>query len=344
MGANVFGQRFQLMSFGESHGVALGAVIDGCPAGVIFDEELLRREMGRRRPGQSALTTSRQEADEVEILSGVYEGRTLGTPIAVMVRNRDQRSPDYATIAQQPRPGHADDVWKEKFGHSDPRGGGRSSGRETLSRVIGGALARMFLRQEVPPLHVLGMTSQVGDLLLTEEDRRLLAAQDPASVNVDAHAARFPSLHAARAEEKILAAREAGDSLGGAAEIWITSPPKGLGQPVFHKLKADLAAAMMSVGATSAVEIGAGVEAGAARGQEFHVDAAGDVYGGIRGGIASGETIRVRVSFKPTSSIHDVAKKGRHDPFIVTRAVPVLEAMAWMVMADHVLWARTDRV
>lgn len=339
MSANIFGERFRLMSFGESHGPALGAVIEGCPAGVRFDEELLAKELERRRPGQSALTTARQEADKPEILSGVFEGRTLGTPIAVIVRNTDARSGDYSRIAANPRAGHADDVWKAKFGHGDPRGGGRSSGRETLSRVIGGAFAKMLIRELCPGLKVTAFTSAVGDIELSDDDRRKLHASD-----IDGFPARFPSSRAKEAEARILAAREAGDSLGGTAEIRIDGAPVGLGQPVFHKLKADFASAFFSVGATSGVELGAGVSARAQAGTKFHADAKGDVYGGIRGGISTGEAMLWKVHFKPTSSILDVAKKGRHDPFIVTRAVPVLEAMAWLVLADHLLWMKTDRV
>lgn len=337
MAANLFGQYFQLMTFGESHGPALGAVIDGCPAGVVFDESLLRAELAKRRPGQSQLTTARQEADEPEILSGLYEGKTLGTPIAVIVRNQNARSQDYAEIAKAPRAGHADDVWKMKFGHSDPRGGGRSSGRETLSRVIGGAFAQMYLKTAMAKVKVTAFTSQVADLSLTEKDRAALA-----SVDIESFPARFPSENAKLAEQMILKAREAGDSLGGTAEIWIEGLTAGLGQPVFHKLKSDLTAAVMSVGATSGVEIGAGFSASNAQGVAFH-HSSSEVYGGIRGGISTGEKIAMKVHFKPTSSILDVAKKGRHDPFIVPRAVPVLESMIWLVLADHTLWAKGDR-
>lgn len=336
MSANTFGERFKITSFGESHGPALGVVVDGCPSGLSFDEALLREELERRRPGQSGLTTSRNEADEPEVLSGVFEGKTLGTPIAVIVRNTDARSLDYKGMA--PRAGHADDVWKDKFGHSDPRGGGRSSGRETLTRVIGGAFAKMYARSQNSNLRVVGYTAQVGELTLSEFDRKNLL-----SVHVDDYPARFPSQKADDAKTMILKARENGDSLGGVAEIQIVAPPKNLGQPVFHKLKADLAAAYMSVGATSAVEIGEGVGVSEKPGTDFHKNPTGAVYGGIRGGISTGETITARVHFKPTSSILDVAKKGRHDPFIVTRAVPVLEAMTWLVLADHLLWAKTDR-
>lgn len=339
MSANTFGSRFRVTTFGESHGLGLGAVIDGCPAGVAFDEDLLRAELARRRPGQSALVSARAESDEVEILSGVFEGKTLGTPIAMLTRNRDARSEDYRELATAARTGHADDVWTSKFGLRDHRGGGRSSGRETVARVMAGAIARMFLAQAHPEVVARGWTSRVGDLELTPEERASVWSAD-----IDSFAARFPS--ASRGESAVRAieaAKAAGDSLGGVAELVLRGVPAGWGQPVFHKLKSDLAAAYMGVGATSAVEVGAGLEAGAARGSEFHGSGRGDVYGGIRGGLSTGEDIVVRVHFKPTSSMMDVAKKGRHDPFIVTRAVPVLEAMSWLVLADHALWSRTDR-
>lgn len=341
MSANTWGQRWLVTTFGESHGPALGAVIDGCPAGVAFNAELMQMHLHRRRPGQSQLTSSRSESDQAEVLSGVYEGKTLGTPIAVIVRNQDARSQDYKDVAQVPRAGHADDVWKAKFHHSDPRGGGRSSGRETLSRVIGGSIAEMFLSQAHPGLQITGWTSQVGDLALSLKDREKLI--DLNRLQVDALPARFPSEYGSQAQELIAQAKTAGNSLGGIAEICLKGVPSGWGQPVFHKLKADLAGAFMGVGAVSAVEIGAGVEVSRQRGIDFH-SGASEVYGGIRGGISTGEDIFMRVHFKPTSSILDVAKKGRHDPFIVTRAIPVLEAMAWLVLADHALWSRTDRL
>lgn len=339
MSANLFGSRFCVTTFGESHGAALGAVIDGCPAGVAFDEALLGREMARRRPGQSALVTARNEADAVEILSGVFEGKTLGTPVAMIVRNQDARSEDYREIAVNARIGHADDTWSAKFGHRDHRGGGRSSGRETVSRVMAGALAKMFLRSAHKEIDLRGWTDQVGDLELPAHEKESVW-----NAEIDSFAARFPSSSKGeQARTMIEKAKADGDSLGGIAEIAVRGVPKGWGQPVFHKLKADLAAAYMGVGATSAVEIGAGVASSETRGQEFHAKADSAAYGGIRGGLATGEEIRVRVHFKPTSSITDVAKKGRHDPFIVTRAVPVLEAMTWLVLADHALWSRQDR-
>lgn len=346
-GANSFGSRLILTSFGESHGVALGAVLDGVPAGVKWDEKLLLRELDRRRPGQSAVVSARGEADSPEILSGVYQGKTLGTPIAILVRNTDQRSIDYKAIAKKPRPGHADDMWRDKFGHSDPRGGGRSSGRETVARVMGGAVAKMILRHLAPKLQITGFARQVGPFELPASDLKSLS-RSKKEYRADGFVARFPSKSLqGEVENLLLNAKADGKSYGGVAEIWVDGLPRGLGQPVFHKLKADLAAAFMSVGATSAMEIGAGFLATEAEGSLFHAgdeDSSSQRYGGIRGGISTGERLVIRAAFKPTSSVLDVAKKGRHDPCIVPRAVPVLEAMTALVLADHILWRRTDRI
>lgn len=318
MSANQFGNRFVVTTFGESHGVALGVVIDGCPAGVHFDLDLLKADLEKRRPGRLKTTSSRNELDVPEVLSGVFEKKTLGTPIAVIVRNTDQRSEDYDQIQNQARAGHADDVWKLKFGHSDHRGGGRSSGRETLCRVIAGSVAQMCLQQMFPSLKVKTQITQVG----------------PLQVKAD---------NAAEIEALLLNAKAQGESFGGIAQIEIEALPAGLGQPVFHKFKADLAAAMMSVGATQSVEIGDFADV-SQPGTEFHSNQSQTQYGGIRGGISTGEKVIVQVTFKPTSSILDVAKKGRHDPCIVPRALPVLEAMARLVIMDHVLWQKTDRI
>jgi len=334
MSANTFGRRFSITTFGESHGPGLGVVVDGCPAGVKWNESLLQREMDRRRPGSSALVSARNEADLPELLSGVYQGLTLGTPIALLVRNKDQRSEDYNEIEAQlravgqgiARPGHADDVWRAKFGHSDPRGGGRSSGRETLCRVLGGAVAQMFLRPLLPAMEVRGVARAIGPF-------RVRSGED---------ARKLPEV-----EKLLIDAKADGKSYGGEVEITIEGVPQGLGQPVFHKLKADLASAFLGVGATAGVEIGEGFESADTEGSEFHSrEGRGETapYGGIRGGIATGAPIVARVAFKPTSSVLDIAKKGRHDPCIVPRAIPVLENMAWLVLADHVLWARSDRL
>lgn len=357
MSANSFGQRFVISSFGESHGPGLGVVIDGCPAGVVWNEELLLGELSRRRPGQkqrsgSVIVTDRNEKDQPEILSGVYEGKTLGTPIAMVTKNQDQRSDDYKEIAQNPRKGHADDVWKSKFEHSDPRGGGRSSGRETVSRVMAGAVAQMYLHEVAPGLKVTGFTRQAGPLELNNqelqkfEEQVLVELKDWRLRSADPYVGRFPSQERQEELERLLLeAKQEGKSYGGTAEIWIDGCPANLGQPVFHKLKSDLAGAFMSVGATSGFELGAGLSASQAEGSKFHAqEASTDRYGGIRGGISSGERIVCRVYFKPTSSVMDVAKKGRHDPCIVPRAIPVLEAMAYLVLADHMLWAKLDRM
>jgi chorismate synthase len=307
MSANLFGNLLKIMTFGESHGAGLGVVIDGCPANLEFDEAFLKCEMERRRPGIIAGTSARQEPDVVEILSGVFEGKTLGTPIAMLVRNQDARSHDYDDIKTSARPGHADDVWKKKFGHTDHRGGGRSSGRETVARVMAGAVAKMILKKLHPKLEIRGVVSEIAGQKMSEAEMQAF-------------------LQKAQAE---------GESYGGEATIFVHGMPEGLGQPVFHKLKADLASALMSVGATASVGIGDGADSAKQKGTEFH---AKNPYGGIRGGISTGEDLILKVSFKPTSSILDVAKKGRHDPCIVIRAIPVLESMVALVLADHALW------
>ena len=318
--ANQFGQRFTVTSFGESHGLAYGVVIDGMPAGVHYQESILVDFLNRRKPGQADYTTARQENDEPEILSGIYQGKTLGTPIAVVVRNKNQRSEDYDQIQNDPRIGHADDTWKNKFGHSDIRGGGRSSGRETLCRVIAGAFAKMLVNQKKSDVNVAAFSKKIAHFELTASGLT------------------------AEVKQFLVQAKDQGESYGGVVECVIQSPMAGLGQPVFHKFKSDLAAAMMSIGATVGFEFGSGFEATNQKGTEFHSKMDSGVYGGIRGGITTGENILFRVAFKPTSSIKDVAKKGRHDPCIVPRAVPVVEAMAWLVLADHMLWAATDKI
>ena len=340
--SNSFGTHFRITSFGESHGAALGAVIDGCPSNVIYREDVLLKELARRRPGQHGLVanqavSARQENDSPEILSGVFEGKTLGTPIAILVRNRDAKSQDYEKIAQNPRAGHADDVWINKFGHRDPRGGGRSSGRETLARVLGGSFARMFLSQTHPELKITAYTLKIGPFALTEIEQ--IQATE---INVDDYTSRFPSSRHLEVKQALQKIQAEGESWGGVAEVKVSGMPSSLGQPIFHKLKSDLAMAMMSVGATSAFELGEGMVAALKLGTETHTSE--KPYGGIRGGISTGEDLLFRVHFKPTSSILDVAKQGRHDPCIVPRAIPVLEAMTALVLADHVLWRRLDQV
>ena len=341
MSANTLGHLFRVTTFGESHGPALGAVVDGCPAGVEFDNAMLQTMLARRRPGQSDVVSDRAEPDAVEVLSGVYDGKTLGTPIAMCVRNRDARPEEYAEIEQKPRPGHADDTWRHKRGHVDPRGGGRASGRETVARVMGAAVARMLLSRVVPGIDVIGYARAIGPFALSDAE----AAAVDSTVDVDRHPARFPSdANAAAVRDLLTDAKRDGLSYGGIAELRLDRVPAGLGQPVFRKLKADLAGAFLGVGATAGVEFGAGFAAAAAEGSEFHRRDDAARYGGIRGGIATGEPIFARVAFKPTATVLDTARRGRHDPCIVPRAIPVLEAMAWLVLADHWLLAGSDRV
>lgn len=345
MSANSFGNRFCISSFGESHGAGLGVLIDGLPAGIQFDEALLRKDLERRRPGlykgdkNSEIVSQRNEADEFEILSGIFENKTLGTPIAVLVRNKDQRSEDYDHLKSHFRTGHADDLWLDKFQHRDHRGGGRSSGRETISRVIAGAFAKMFLQQVLPDLRTSCFANQIGPYLLNDEERTLALDFD-----IDTFPARFPSKNADEVFNALKVIQTENDSYGGVVELVIMNVPKGLGQPVFHKFKSDLAQGLMSIGATMGIELGTGQKSLNLKGSEFHQSANAANYGGIRGGITTGENIICRVMFKPTSSISDIAKKGRHDPCILIRAIPVVEAMSWIVLADHYLWARTDHI
>lgn len=332
------GQIFKVTTFGESHGPALGLIIDGCPAGVEFNLELLKANLQRRRPGQSSITTARQEPDEPEILSGIYQNKTLGTPICIVVRNQDQKSSDYDVVLAQPRVGHADDTWKIKFGHVDHRGGGRSSGRETVCRVIAGSVAQMLCQQIAPKIEVKSYSSQIGEFVLACEE-----TQDIWSLDIDKFTTRFPSQRDPGIVRFLELAKQEGESYGGVVETQVRGIPAGLGQPVFHKFKSDLGSAMLSLGAVTGFEFGDGFGGVSQKGSEFHHAMNSESYGGIRGGITTGDPLLFRVGFKPTSSIKDVAKKGRHDPCIVPRAVPVVEAMAWLTIADHLLWARLDR-
>jgi chorismate synthase len=336
--ANSFGHLFKFSSFGESHGAALGVIIDGCPGGLEFNMELLLHNLKRRRPGQSTVTTSRQEFDAPEILSGVFENKTLGTPICIVVRNHDQKSHDYSQIKNEPRIGHADDTWTVKFGHIDYRGGGRASGRETLCRVLAGTVAQMLCEKLVPEIKVKSYSSQIAHFKLTNEEKKNVW-----NLAIDDFVTRFPSPVINEKITRLLeSAKIEGESYGGTVETQVLNAPAGLGQPVFHKFKSDLAAAMLSVGASTAFEFGEGFFSTESKGSEFHSQINSDNYGGIRGGITTGDAISFAVGFKPTSSIKDVAKKGRHDPCIVPRAVPVIEAMTWLVLADHLLWRRLD--
>lgn len=362
-GANTFGSRLAVTTFGESHGPALGCVVDGVPAGVEWDEDLLRTELRRRRPGGRG-ASPRSEPDEPELLSGVHwpgkvrhpmtgefspPGVTIGTPIAILIRNKDARPEEYE---QKPdRRGHADEVLRQKYGTPLPSGGGRSSGRETVARVAAGAVARMIatsipraLRTEAfKTVRVEAFVSRVGSVGLSEEER---AAFDHQTLTDDCHPQdayplRFPSSKADDALSLVEYLGSKNDSIGGEVTLWIDHLPVGLGQPTFRKLRSDLGQAALSIGAVTAVEFGAGFSAGEASGSGFH--GLGNGYGGLRGGLSDGSRIELRVAIKPPSSIGSFAKTGRHDAFLPPRVVPVLEAMAWLVIADHLLWARADR-
>jgi chorismate synthase len=320
---NTFGKLLRITTFGESHGPALGVVIDGCPAGFPLAVEDFIPELQRRRPGQSAVSTARNEEDAPEILSGVFEGKTTGMPISVIVRNTDQRSEDYEDLKESPRPGHADETYESKYDHRDHRGGGRSSGRETLTRVIGGVVARKILPEETA---IIGHTLQIGSITASEFKPETIEGNpvrcaDPAA--------------AKEMEEYILKLKEEGNSIGGLIELRAHQPPKNLGDPVFGKLKARLADAIMSIGAVTGFSYGAGFTTMNMKGLDYIADR--ENFGGILGGISTGEDIVLHVSIKPTSSVGDTAKKGRHDPCIVPRVIPVLEAMVALVLADSYL-------
>ena len=328
---NTFGRLFRLTTFGESHGPAMGAIVDGCPAGVPLALEHVQRALDRRRPGQSVVTTARNESDRVEILSGVYEGKTLGTPIAAMVRNQNQRPGDYDRLRETDRPGHADRVWRERYGHRDHRGGGRTSGRETLCRVIGGAVAEALLARDLPEIQVVAWVAKVGAIEAPEPPKQLDRDE------VDAHMTRCP--HLATAERMAAAIGEAkrtGDSLGGIIGLRVEGLPVGLGEPVFGKLKARLADALAGVGAVTGVWWGPAslVRSLELPGSLFHGSAS--AYGGVQGGLSNGEPLEAQVLFKPPATLGEQAREGRHDPCILPRAVPVIEAMTSLVLAD--LW------
>jgi len=355
MSLNSFGHLFRVTTWGESHGPALGATVDGTPPGIALDEAAIQPWLDRRRPGQSRLTTQRQEADRVRILSGVFEGRTTGTPIQLMIENTDQRSRDYGDIARSFRPGHADLTYHVKYGIRDHRGGGRSSARETAARVAAGGVARAALATLAPGLAITGFMVQMGRLTIdrsrfdaAEIDRNPLFCPDPVA--------------AVEWAAELEAVRKAQDSLGAVVELVIRGCPPGLGAPVYGKLDADLAAAMMSINAVKGVEIGEGMAAAGLRGSEnadeIRMGPAGPEFlsnhaGGILGGISTGQEIVLRFAVKPTSSILtprrsitaagdeiELVTKGRHDPCVGIRAVPVAEAMAACVILDHLLLDR----
>jgi chorismate synthase len=360
MAGNSFGQLFRITTAGESHGAANVVIIDGVPPGLELSEADLRTDLERRRPGQSRITTQRREADAARILSGVFEGKTTGTALAILIENRDQRPRDYREIAEKYRPGHADYTFDAKYGRRDYRGGGRSSARETNVRVAAGAVAKKLLA-ELHGVRVVGFVRQVGDVVA--------AVPDPAAVTLDeveANVVRCPdAAAAARMIELIERVRGERDSIGGAAEIVATGVPAGWGEPVFDKLKADLGKALFSLPAVVGVEYGAGFGVVTARGSEnndvFVKTAAGvatrtNRHGGMLGGISSGMPIVLRCAVKPTSSLPreqptvdrrgeptTITTKGRHDPCLLPRFIPMAEAMVAIVLADHMLRQRAQR-
>lgn len=357
---NSFGNIFRLTSFGESHGAAIGGVIDGMPAGIAIDLDAVQRELDRRRPGQSAIVTARNEKDRVRILSGIFEGVTTGTSIGFIIENENQHSADYGNIKDAFRPSHADYTYTTKYGLRDYRGGGRSSARETAARVVAGAFARQALAQLGIDLYAY--TSQVGEIALSRDYR--LYSRDA----IDTNAVRCPdAAKAAEMEQLIKQVKGEGDTIGGIITGVITGVPVGLGEPVFGKLHAMLGAAMLSINAVKGFEYGDGFDFATRRGSEVndafvtddagHVSTATNHSGGIQGGISNGEDIIFRVAFKPVATLlRDVntidkdgnsitlKARGRHDPCVLPRAVPIVEAMAAMVILDAYLLNKTTHL
>lgn len=353
---STFGHLFRISTFGESHGGGVGVVIDGCPPLIELSAEEVQVELDRRRPGQSKITTPRNEADQCEILSGIVDGKTLGTPIAIFVRNKDQRSQDYSDMAVKYRPSHADATYDAKYGIRAVAGGGRSSARETIGRVAAGAIAKKILKQF--GVEIVGYVKRIKDLE---------GAIDPNTVTleqVESNIVRCPDSDCAeRMIDLIQQIGGQGDSIGGVVECVARQVPMGLGEPVFDKLEADLAKAVMSLPATKGFEIGSGfagtLMTGSEHNDEFYTDEAGRIRtatnrsGGVQGGISNGENIVIRVAFKPTATIRKeqktvtntgeavtLAAKGRHDPCVLPRAVPMVEAMMALVLCDHLLRQR----
>lgn len=354
---NSFGQLFRITTWGESHGGGVGVVIDGCPPRLELSETDIQRELDRRRPGQSSIVTQRDEADRCQILSGVFEGQTLGTPISIFVMNRDARPEAYANIAQAYRPSHADYTYEAKYGIRNWQGGGRASARETIGRVAAGAVAAKVLASAFAGFEIVAYVREIHDLA-AEIDRGTVTRD-----RIEQSAARCPDEPtAARMIARIEEARREGDSVGGVIECVIRGVPAGLGEPVFDKLEADLAKAMLSLPATKGFEIGSGFAATEMKGSEHNdefemhdgrIATKTNRSGGVQGGISNGEDIVFRVAFKPTATIARAQKTvtatgeetvlaagGRHDPCVLPRAVPIVEAMALLVLCDHALRQR----
>ena len=350
MPGSAFGELFRISTFGESHGPALGAVVDGCPPGVALTEADIQHELDRRRPGQSRYTTQRREADEVEILSGVFEGVTTGTSIGLLIRNADQRSRDYSAIQDRFRPGHADYTYWHKYGRRDYRGGGRSSARETAMRVAAGAIARKFLAEHMG-VEIRACLERMGDIGLERRDWAAVDTNPFFSPDPE----RVPELEAA-----INAVRKEGDSIGAQIYVEATGVPVGLGEPVFDRLEADWSKALMAINAVKAVSIGDGFDVVSQRGSEHGDELTPEGFlsnhaGGVLGGISTGQPLTARIAVKPTSSIRvprrsldesgepvEVVTKGRHDPCVGIRAVPVAEAATALTLMDHLLRDRAQ--
>ncbi|MDE8603180.1 chorismate synthase [Marinomonas sp. RSW2] len=350
MSGNTFGTLFKVTTFGESHGIALGAIVDGCPPGIEICEADLQRDLDLRKPGTSKHTTQRREADEVKILSGVFEGKTTGTPIGLMIENTDQRSKDYGNIADTFRPAHADYTYDQKYGFRDYRGGGRSSARETAMRVAAGAIAKKYLKQQFG-IQIQGFLSQLGPIKLAVKDLSQVYENSFFSPDPDA----IPEL-----EKYMTALRREGDSVGAKITVIATNVMPGLGAPVFDRLDADIAKAIMSINAVKGVEIGDGFDVVEQKGSEHRDEMTPEGFlsnhaGGVLGGISSGQDIVVHMALKPTSSITipgksidragnpiEVITKGRHDPCVGIRATPIAEAMLALTIMDHLLKHRAQ--
>lgn len=354
MSGNSTGTLFKVTTFGESHGRAIGAVIDGCPSGLLLAEDDIQPELDRRRPGQSAVTTDRREEDTVRILSGVFEGRTTGAPICLVAENRDARAADYEALKDIYRPSHADLTYEAKYGVRDWRGGGRSSARETFARVAAGAVAAKFLRERYG-ISVISYVESIGEIAPS------ISMETVTREQVEESIVRCPDRDGSRKMEILLSQlKEEGDSVGGVIRCLIRGVPRGVGEPVFDKLHADLGKGMLSINAVKGFEIGSGFDGCRLRGSEhndeFEAEADGTIRaktnraGGVLGGIASGETIWMRIGFKPTATIRMaqetvsvqgkrviVEGNGRHDPCVLPRAVPIVDAMASLVIIDHLL-------
>ncbi|WP_277017029.1 chorismate synthase [Flavobacterium lindanitolerans] len=347
MAGNSFGNLFRLTTFGESHGEALGGIIDGCPPGITLDIEAIRFEMSRRKPGQSAIVTQRKEEDEVQFLSGIFEGKTTGTPIGFIIPNTNQKSDDYSHIKESYRPSHADYVYEKKYGIRDYRGGGRSSARETASRVVAGAIAK----QVIPSIKINAFVSSVGDIFIDKPYQALDFSK------TESNPVRCPDeATAKKMEDYIKEIRKQGDTVGGTITCVIQNVPIGLGEPVFDKLHAELGKAMLSINAVKGFEYGSGFCGARMKGSEhndlYNPDGTtkSNLSGGIQGGISNGMDIYFRVAFKPVATIMqkqetldiygnivEMQGRGRHDPCVVPRAVPIVEAMAALVLADYYL-------